>query len=403
MRDPPRGADPADSPADFAGLRVFPVSPTSRPSNLDEAAQCELRARRLWPFVEELREAIRLGDACLGAAAAIEEILSCNRSILDNSRMIADGRGRGALAGTFETMRRQIDLIAAEAGTREKNLALGDVLAVSFGEAEGEPLQTPVMDFSAAGLGIDRPAGDFQSDEDLLVSMTQIDRALDRVRSDRTVLEMLFSVVKSREKLLRHTIAALRERTWSLSERDVTLARIHDLAGHAEDGAPSPPPPPAPRAETVAATPAAAPTANDNAAGERTVSQGSLERARALIGSLDRSSIVDALNELSLELARALDPDNHIANWVKFDNGERHVFLRRLAASYGPATIETAAGKYNADDAFRAYADEYVRLFESLVPVYTGGDLRDKENIEKLLKTDCGTVYTMLAKAIGRV
>ncbi len=112
--------------------------------------------------------------------------------------------------------------------------------------------------------------------------------------------------------------------------------------------------------------------------------------------------VVESLNSLSVDIARAIDHEASIELWDRYRRGERDVFTRRLYTLKGQQTFDEIRRKYQADAEFRAAVDRYCDDFEKLLKDVARND---RENImtQTYLTSDTGKVYTMLAHASGRL
>ena len=112
--------------------------------------------------------------------------------------------------------------------------------------------------------------------------------------------------------------------------------------------------------------------------------------------------VVESLNSLSVDIARAIDHEASIELWDRYRRGERDVFTRRLYTLKGQQTFDEIRRKYQADPEFRAAVDRYCDDFEKLLNDVARND-RDNIMTQTYLTSDTGKVYTMLAHASGRL
>ncbi|RVC42357.1 kinesin, partial [Mesorhizobium sp. M4A.F.Ca.ET.090.04.2.1] len=112
--------------------------------------------------------------------------------------------------------------------------------------------------------------------------------------------------------------------------------------------------------------------------------------------------VVESLNSLSVDIARAIDHDASIELWNRYRRGERDVFTRRLYTLKGQQTFDEIRRKYQAEAEFRAAVDRYCDDFEKLLKDVSRND-RDNIMAQTYLTSDTGKVYTMLAHASGRL
>jgi hypothetical protein len=111
--------------------------------------------------------------------------------------------------------------------------------------------------------------------------------------------------------------------------------------------------------------------------------------------------VVESLNSLSVDIARAIDHDASVDLWRRYQRGERDVFTRRLYTLKGQQTFDEIKRKYEREPEFRTAVDRYISDFEKLLADVARND-RDKVMTQTYLTSDTGKVYTMLAHAAGR-
>ena len=111
--------------------------------------------------------------------------------------------------------------------------------------------------------------------------------------------------------------------------------------------------------------------------------------------------MVDSLNSLSVDIARAIDHNVSMELWERYRNGERNVFTRRLYTMKGQQTFDEIRRKYQRDTDFRSAVDRYIADFEMLLQDASRKD-PDNTRSKSYLTSDTGKVYTMLAHASGR-
>ena len=112
--------------------------------------------------------------------------------------------------------------------------------------------------------------------------------------------------------------------------------------------------------------------------------------------------MVESLNSLSVDIARAIDHDTSVELWRRYQRGERDVFTRRLYTLKGQQTFDEIKRKYEREPEFRSAVDRYIADFEKLLTDVARTD-RDRTASQSYLTSDTGKVYTMLAHAAGRL
>ena len=125
------------------------------------------------------------------------------------------------------------------------------------------------------------------------------------------------------------------------------------------------------------------------------------EAAPAATPARANAGLVESLNTLSADIARAIDDDTFLDLWDRHRAGERAVFNRRLYTLQGQQTYEEIRRKYQRDADFRTAVDRYVEDFENLLKEVSRSD-RNGVMGQSYLTSDTGKVYTLLAHASGR-
>ena len=126
-------------------------------------------------------------------------------------------------------------------------------------------------------------------------------------------------------------------------------------------------------------------------------------RTASRTGNPDRNPrhVMESLNSLSVDIARAIDHDASVELWRRYQRGERDVFTRRLYTLKGQQTFDEIKSKYSREPEFRGAVDRYIADFEKLLSDVARND-PDNMMTQTYLTSDTGKVYTMLAHASGR-
>ena len=115
-------------------------------------------------------------------------------------------------------------------------------------------------------------------------------------------------------------------------------------------------------------------------------------------GKRSPAQVVESLNSLSIDIARAIDHEASVELWDRYKRGERNVFTRRLYTLQGQQTFDELRRKYERDADFRQAVDNYIGDFERLLAQVSKDDA-DPTVARMYLTSDTGKVYTMLAHA----
>ena len=156
------------------------------------------------------------------------------------------------------------------------------------------------------------------------------------------------------------------------------------------------------RREPAAAQPAPGGWVSDLLRGASRDEASTAPAARQATNNRSPLHVVESLNSLSVDIARAIDHEAAIDLWDRYRRGERNVFTRRLYTLKGQQTFDEIRRKYQNDGDFRAAVERYCVDFEKLLEDVSAND-RDNLMAQTYLSSDTGKVYTMLAHAAGRL
>ncbi|MFL5040048.1 MAG: methyl-accepting chemotaxis protein, partial [Xanthobacteraceae bacterium] len=110
---------------------------------------------------------------------------------------------------------------------------------------------------------------------------------------------------------------------------------------------------------------------------------------------------VEALDSISVDIARMIDHEEVSDVWDRYNRGERNVFSRRLYTPQGQQTFDEIRKRYRGDRNFKHTVDRYIAEFERLLDEVSR-DERGAATARSYLVSETGKVYTMLAHAAGR-
>jgi hypothetical protein len=116
--------------------------------------------------------------------------------------------------------------------------------------------------------------------------------------------------------------------------------------------------------------------------------------------SLATQQPANALDAITLDIARMIDHEASVDLWDRYNRGEANVFSRRLYTPQGQQAFEEIRRRYRAEPEFRDSVDRYTSEFERLLTEVSRDD-RDGVLARTYLTSETGKVYTMLAHAAG--
>ena len=137
---------------------------------------------------------------------------------------------RKKLAAQFDNILGQIDKVANDASYKGVNLLQGNDLKVVFNEDRTSDLIVEGKDASSAGLKIAKAANDWKTDNDIELSITQIEAAVNTLRTMSSEFGNNYSIVQSRETFTENLINVLEEGSDKLTLADMNEESANMLA-----------------------------------------------------------------------------------------------------------------------------------------------------------------------------
>ena len=137
---------------------------------------------------------------------------------------------RKKLAAQFDSILDQIDKVANDASYKGVNLLQGNDLKVVFNEDRTSDLIVEGKDASSAGLKIAKAADDWKTDDNIELSITQIEAAVNTLRTMSSEFGNNYSIVQSRETFTENLINVLEEGSDKLTLADMNEESANMLA-----------------------------------------------------------------------------------------------------------------------------------------------------------------------------
>ena len=116
---------------------------------------------------------------------------------------------RSTLAAQFDTLRGQIDALAADAGFDGINLLNGGTLKISLNETGSSSLSVTGVSFNSAGLGIVASTNTFQTDKDINDAIGRLKTALSSLQTQTSVFSSNQSMIDARQDFTNSMIDTL--------------------------------------------------------------------------------------------------------------------------------------------------------------------------------------------------
>ena len=137
---------------------------------------------------------------------------------------------RKKLAAQFDSILDQIDKVANDSSYKGVNLLQGNDLKVVFNEDRTSDLIVEGKDASSAGLKIAKAADDWKTDDNIELSLTQIEAAVNTLRTMSSEFGNNYSIVQSRETFTENLINVLEEGSDKLTLADMNEESANMLA-----------------------------------------------------------------------------------------------------------------------------------------------------------------------------
>lgn len=113
-------------------------------------------------------------------------------------------------------------------------------------------------------------------------------------------------------------------------------------------------------------------------------------------------SVLEKLENLSIDINRFFDDKSEDDLWKKFYNGDHAAFARHIAKYLDRKNIIKIRDSYEKNQDFHQLADSYLREFETLVKAAENSEASEKI-LAMLSGSDIGKVYYIISKALDKI
>ena len=137
---------------------------------------------------------------------------------------------RAKLAAQFDSILKQIDNVVQDASYKGVNLLQGNDLKVIFNEDRSSDLLIEGKDASSTGLKIGKAVNEWKTNNDIDTAITQIEDAVNTLRTMSSELGNNYSIVQSRETFTENMINVLEEGSDKLTLADMNEESANMLA-----------------------------------------------------------------------------------------------------------------------------------------------------------------------------
>lgn len=213
-------------------------SPIDNPTNYFTAEALKNRASDLTARLDGISKGVQTVKAADAGIKGIKSLISQAKGIANDARALSSDTAdtqavadRAALATRFDTIRTQINEMAADSGYDGVNLLGSDTLTVEFGEKIGSStIDLAGFDGSATGLGIDAAAGSFAANTDVDAAIADLEAAEGDLRTESKKLSANLGVLTARQDFTKTMVNTLTTGADNLTNADLNEEAANLLA-----------------------------------------------------------------------------------------------------------------------------------------------------------------------------
>ncbi len=213
-------------------------SPIDNPTNYFTAEALKNRASDLTARLDGISKGVQTVKAADAGIKGIKSLISQAKGIANDARALSSDTAdtqavadRAALATRFDTIRTQINEMAADSGYDGVNLLGSDTLTVEFGEKIGSStIDLAGFDGSATGLGIAAAAGSFAANTDVDAAIADLEAAEGDLRTESKKLSANLGVLTARQDFTKTMVNTLTTGADNLTNADLNEEAANLLA-----------------------------------------------------------------------------------------------------------------------------------------------------------------------------
>lgn len=192
-------------------------SPVDNPTNFFTAEALKNRASDLTARLDGISKGIQTVKAADAGIKSITSLIKQAKGIANDARALSTDTtdtqamdDRSVLAARFNTIRTQIDELAADSGYDGVNLLQSDSLTVEFGEKIGSStLDLTGFDGDSGGLGIAAATVNFSTNASIDTALGNLETAESTLRSQSKTLSANLGVLTARQDFTKTLVNTL--------------------------------------------------------------------------------------------------------------------------------------------------------------------------------------------------
>jgi flagellin-like hook-associated protein FlgL len=202
-------------------------SPLDNPTNYFASQSHLQRADDLSARKDGMSEAIQMAKSADAGIKAITSLIESAKGVAQAALASGSTTDRAAYAATFDTLRTQITELASDSGYRGTNFLTSGSQTVEFSQETGvSTLDIDGFDATATGLSISAAGTDWDgtsatATDKIKASATQLEGAMETLRSESSKLSSNMSVVTTRQDFTSSMINELKTGADSLTLADM--------------------------------------------------------------------------------------------------------------------------------------------------------------------------------------
>jgi len=197
-------------------------SALDNPNNYFTAQGLDNRASDLSNLLDSMSTAINTIQAANNGITAITKLVQSAQSLVSQAQQTSDTAVRASLASQFDSIRTQIDKLAADSGFNGINLLNGNDLTVTMNESGSSSVTVKGVTDTTNGtaITINGATNNWAAGTDISAASTQLTSALTALRSQAQTLGASLSTVQIRQDFTKATINTLQSGSDALTLAD---------------------------------------------------------------------------------------------------------------------------------------------------------------------------------------
>jgi len=184
-------------------------SALDNPINFFTAQSLSVRANDLNSLLDTMSTGINTIQAANNGITAITKLVQTAQSLVSQAQQTSDTDVRATLSSQFDSLRTQIDQLAADAGINGVNLLNGDDLTITLNETGSSTVVISGVTDTSNGMSITSAANNWAASGDITTASAELTAALVTLRSQSQALSSNLQTVQVRQDFTKAMINTL--------------------------------------------------------------------------------------------------------------------------------------------------------------------------------------------------